>query len=353
MRGGQRRRHQEEEEESAFVSMTDMVVSFLFIVMILLAFFASQITDDKTVPLAQFQAVQSARDAAVSERDSLRTERDSLEAKLRQLLKEMSVLESRAEILQQDNEVKARTIDALREELRRSQRALADAQKQVAVLEEAIQKLKRVDPLESYLASVANQRREILETLRNRLNINFPDLQVVVTEEMDALRFKGDGLFERGVSSLSPEKRRIVESIASRLNEILPCYTIGSRSNWQQDCNPVGAIIEAVQIEGHTDSDGQANSNMTLSTARANATFFAMIEREPNLIQHLNSRKQPVLSVAGYGAMRPIADNSTVEGKATNRRIDLRIIMYTPPTSQEIDTIRDRLQRGVASDMRP
>lgn len=58
MRASSRRaeRH-EEEEESAFVSMTDMTVSFLFIVMILLAFFASQLHNKDTVPKSAYEEV--------------------------------------------------------------------------------------------------------------------------------------------------------------------------------------------------------------------------------------------------------------------------------------------------------
>ena len=54
------------------------------------------------------------------------------------------------------------------------------------------------------------------------------------------------------------------------MNEILPCYTLGRLSSWDAGCNSGGAAIEAVQIEGHTDADGQDNSNVTLSTNRAN-----------------------------------------------------------------------------------
>jgi hypothetical protein len=45
-----RKRRGEEEDESVFVSMTDMTVSFLFIVILLLAFFASRYSNDDVVP---------------------------------------------------------------------------------------------------------------------------------------------------------------------------------------------------------------------------------------------------------------------------------------------------------------
>ena len=44
---GLRRRHVEEEGESVFVSMTDLTVSFLFILLVLLAFFATQIQPEE------------------------------------------------------------------------------------------------------------------------------------------------------------------------------------------------------------------------------------------------------------------------------------------------------------------
>jgi len=285
MRGSRPRRHTEDEEESAFVSMTDMTVSFLFIVMILLAFFASQLHDDKTVPRRDFNDV-------VAERETLK--------------------------------------------------------KQVAELEAKLQELKREDPIEVYLARVATRQRELLEGLKARLTVDFPSLQVIISEEMDALRFKGDGLFKSGESLLSPDKLPIVGAIANRLNEILPCYTLGPRSAWKPDCNPVGAVIEAVQIEGHTDATGDFNANLVLSTNRADETFFAMTGRQPTLVEYRNSRNQPVLSVAGYGKMRPVVANDSAEGRATNRRIDLRIIMYTPRSVDDINRIREQLRLVLA-----
>ena len=286
------RRHQEEEEESVFVSMTDMTVSFLFIVMVLLAFFASQLHDPDKVPKRDFDVVAQERDALRAENVYLREKLQKLEAELR--------------------------------------------------------KLKPDQPMEAYLAEVAKQRKRILENLQAKLRMDFPDLQVVISEEMDALRFKGDGLFQSGSSELQPDKRRIVQSIAARLGEILPCYTVGRLSSWNDGCNQTGAAIEAVQIEGHTDSDGAEINNVTLSTSRADQTLFAMLEREPMLVEHRNNRGQPVLGVAGYGRMRPVADNGTKEGRATNRRIDLRIIMYTPRSLEDIKRVREDLHKGLA-----
>jgi hypothetical protein len=135
-----------------------------------------------------------------------------------------------------------------------------------------------------------------------------------------------------------------VDSIASRLNELLPAYTFGDDARWNVRLNPSAAIIEAVQIEGHTDSDGEEGMNLYLSTSRANATFSAMLQAVPRLTSHKNSKKQPVLSVAGYGKMRPVASNDTAQGKATNRRIDLRIIMHTPRNLEEVERIKSQLK---------
>lgn len=295
MRGAFRRHPREEEEESAFVSMTDMTVSFLFVVMILLAFFASRFNPKESVPKTEY-------DHAVQQRDDLAAKLGVASAKIAGLEAEIKRL---------------------------------------------LAKLQERNPLEEYLTKTANERRQILQRLRDQLKVDFPDLQVVISEENDALRFQGDGLFQSSQSILRPERKAIVESIADRLEAILPCYTLGDKSRWSNGCNNGAAIIEAVQIEGHTDSTGDDISNLRLSTERANSTFIAMTAREPGLVAHLNFRAQPVLSVAGYGKMRPVAGNDTPAGRATNRRIDLRIIMYTPSRSEEIDNIWKALRSSL------
>lgn len=303
MRAAFRRRSREDEDESAFVSMTDMTVSFLFILMIMLAFFANQYNPEESVTRPEF-------DGVVVQRDEAQTD----------LATALAIIEMQKQQVAEVDSLKAELED------------------------------ERKDPLERYLAQTADTRRRILVRLRDELRSDFPDLQVELSDENDALRFAGDGLFASGQSLLRPDKRTIVETIADRLEQILPCYTLGPSARWSAECNGAAAIIEAVQIEGHTDSTGDGRLNLELSTQRANETFMAMLGKQTGLDRHLNFKRQPVLSVAGYGKMRPIASNDDATGRATNRRIDLRIIMYTPALSREIARIRAEL--GAVADAR-
>ena len=329
MREGQRRHRHDEEEESVFVSMTDMTVSFLFIVMILLAFFAKRFVDSDTVPKKQY--------------DYIKIEHDRLFLENEQNKK--SVSEAGKEIKLRDRIIAAYELQIKSLEFR------------IKSLEDEISDLKMrltiKNPLEIYISEVSQQRRKILEELQSKLNIEFPDLKIVISDEVDALRFQGDGLFDTNSSAIRSDKKKVVESIARKLNDILPCYTIGQHSKWHKDCNSTGAIIEAIQIEGHTDIVGTDADNLNLSTNRANATFFAMTGHVNRLVDHKNFRMQPVLSVAGYGKMRPIATNDTIEGKRTNRRIDIRIIMYIPTVPDEIKSIKEKLTQGTVQQVKP
>jgi len=72
-----------------------------------------------------------------------------------------------------------------------------------------------------------------------------------------------------------------------------------------------------VQVEGHTDSTGSAAYNQTLSENRANSVRNYLVQRGVD--------SQRIYAV-GYGFTRPIADNSTPEGRAQNRRVEILIV---------------------------
>jgi len=68
-------------------------------------------------------------------------------------------------------------------------------------------------------------------------------------------------------------------------------------------------------VEGHTDSSGSDQYNLRLSQARANAVRIALLNACPDA--------QGRLSSVGFGETRPIAQNDTELGRATNRRVEL------------------------------
>ncbi|TNF12957.1 MAG: hypothetical protein EP320_10250 [Rhodobacteraceae bacterium] len=358
MRAQAKQVRHEEEEESAFVSMTDMTVGFLFIMMILLAFFASQIRDPESVSKREFDQVVAERNAIEQDRDEWRARAETraeriveLEALLKQLRLDKAELQQRVTALEAERDQLARSLDnaqvriaELERILAALRRDMARQQDRIADLEAQLAKLRRVDPLEAYLAHVSQARRLVLTRLRDAIRADFPDLQVALSKESDALRFQGEGLFASGRSSLTRDKATIVSRLAQRLDEVLPCFTLGPASTFATDCNPGFVMIEAVQIEGHTDNVGTDRVNRTLSAARANSTFFAMTGAAAGVMQHLNLKRQPVLSVAAYGPDRPVTSNDTLQGRATNRRIDLRFIMVTPQDTDGIAVIRTALE---------
>ncbi len=66
-------------------------------------------------------------------------------------------------------------------------------------------------------------------------------------------------------------------------------------------------------VEGHTDSDGDDAKNMELSKARGKAVMERLISMGISADR---------LKYTGWGESKPIADNSTAEGKANNRRVE-------------------------------
>ena len=69
-----------------------------------------------------------------------------------------------------------------------------------------------------------------------------------------------------------------------------------------------------ISIEGHTDNSGTAQKNKILSEQRAKAVAEAIVGAGIDKAR---------LSTVGWGQEKPVADNTTEEGKAQNRRVEL------------------------------
>ena len=125
-------------------------------------------------------------------------------------------------------------------------------------------------------------------------------IQLDFTSQYVQLTLKGAILFDSGSASLKTDAMPIVEKVAL----ILERYA-----------------EHEIEIEGHTDNvpihtSKYANNN-ELSSSRALSMFDYLVEHttlQPMQIKH-----------SGRGEYMPIADNSTPEGRAKNRRIEIKI----------------------------
>jgi len=131
--------------------------------------------------------------------------------------------------------------------------------------------------------------------LRNQLQ----GTGVSVTENADksiTLNMPGDVTFASGSAVISSNFYSVLDSVAIVLKKY---------SN------------TTILVSGHTDSTGAVATNNTLSQQRAAAVATQLIASGVS-----GSR----ITTAGYGSSRPIADNSTVAGRAQNRRVEIQII---------------------------
>jgi OmpA-OmpF porin, OOP family len=112
----------------------------------------------------------------------------------------------------------------------------------------------------------------------------------------DKLELPGQIVFESGSAVLKPESDAALTQLTQYLND-------------------TPRVIK-LRIEGHTDNVGSPESNETLSGQRALAIKKALIAK---------GIKAERLLAVGFGQNKPIADNTTEEGKAKNRRTEFRV----------------------------
>ena len=75
-----------------------------------------------------------------------------------------------------------------------------------------------------------------------------------------------------------------------------------------------------IVVAGYTDSKGSESYNQKLSENRANAVATYLKSRKVNELR---------FDTVGFGEKNPIGDNSTAEGRALNRRVELSLMPIT------------------------
>lgn len=189
------------------------------------------------------------------------------------------------------------------------------------------------------LTGVRQEQRELLLDIERLLRKQ--GVAVTVDPEQGVLRLGEELLFASGRADLDEKGRGTVAKLSSVLAEVLPCYTPSRNA---QVCGSKGnnGRVDALFVEGHTDDRplrlpvAGLKDNWDLSAARAKTIYKALVPDDvlgsPGSLDNLwNDARQPLLGLSGYEARRPVDTNLTEEGRAKNRRIDLRFIMARPP----------------------
>ncbi len=83
-----------------------------------------------------------------------------------------------------------------------------------------------------------------------------------------------------------------------------------------------------IDVMGHTDSTGSDDYNMDLSKRRADAVADYLVMRGVSRAR---------IESIGYGERYPVADNGTAEGRARNRRVEIKI---TPISQEEVEAAK-------------
>ena len=163
--------------------------------------------------------------------------------------------------------------------------------------------MEQLDDLQSEVqAEGLKQSEEMAEKIEEAVEENnlTGDIEMQVTAQYVQLTMKGSLLFNSGSDELKDESKPVLDKVGV----ILERYAGGT-----------------IEIEGHTDnvpiSGRRFSSNNELSAARALSVFDYMMENTNIYTARIKN--------SGIGEYVPIADNSTEEGRAKNRRVEIRI----------------------------
>jgi OmpA-OmpF porin, OOP family len=144
------------------------------------------------------------------------------------------------------------------------------------------------------MASISLPCGTVLSVQEGMFTYNVANYMMKGSDSELPKRFVFDHLnFDSATTNLTPDSNQTVTDLVA----IMKCFP---------NMN--------IQLEGHTDSTGDADANKKLSVDRAEAVKAMMVSAgvDPNRI-----------STAGWGQERPIASNDTEDGKAKNRRTEL------------------------------
>lgn len=270
----------------------------------------AQAAQDQQMTEAQRQeALLAAANAALSDEQALSAESQRqvalLNEQVRELRNQVGRLQTLLDIQDAEDADSQVQIENLTDQLNTALARVASEERRRRVLEETERRRLEEEAarLEAEAQDLRNYRSEFFGRLRD------------VVADLDGIRIEGDRfvfssevLFQPGRAELSPSGRAEMANVASILRTI--ANDIPEGIDW------------IIRVDGHTDNvplsgTGEYRNNWELSQARALSVVLYMINNEgidPNR-----------LAANGFGEFQPINPEDTVEARAQNRRIELKL----------------------------
>jgi outer membrane protein OmpA-like peptidoglycan-associated protein len=201
---------------------------------------------------------------------------------------------AKQELGDKQGEIANKTLANTREQLSASEQEKARQTQQAGAERSARQESDRKAADSEQKAAVSEQRAAASEQNAKAANDALAALAAKEEERGMVITLSGSVLFRSNDATLLPAAQARLDQVADAL--------VAKGQN--------------VVIEGYTDSKGSQSSNMSLSQRRADSVRFYLVSR--------GFPSEKILA-RGMGPDRPIAENTSAEGRANNRRVEIII----------------------------
>jgi outer membrane protein OmpA-like peptidoglycan-associated protein len=184
------------------------------------------------------------------------------------------------------------TVDPVEAELRNKLKAQQEEQERLAgQLEENRALTAQAQASADAASDAAKKAQQTADYANNRIN-GLDDFDPIKTITV---------YFTTGSATLGPKAKATIDEAAA----------------WSKTQNTKGWVMAVI---GYADTTGNSQRNIDLSERRANAVIYYIVTKYK---MPLNRLVQPF----GYGQLEPVAENKTKQGRAKNRRVEIRLMI--------------------------
>ncbi|MBR5508667.1 MAG: OmpA family protein [Lachnospiraceae bacterium] len=283
-------------EISYWQSYSDMMAALLLIFILIIA-----------ITLAIYKQKRDDLDEAQIQLNATKTELEASEEELRNSLIELEAAYAKATMTQEE-------LEAAHREIEEANQKIDDARAEL-------------DATKGELQDIVGIRTDIISELQTR----FSNSSMKVDAQTGSITFSSDVLFRYNSATLTEESK-------TSLKEIIPVYLdVLLQDNFRP-------YIAEIIFEGHTDTDGDFQSNMTLSYNRANSVARFCMNSTNGLSEDQIELLQKLMTVNGKSFSTPIYKmNSDQVDMPSSRRVEIK---FRLKEDEMINKITEILNQG-------